>query len=57
MQHYAKKRCVMNMYDLLQEENQRFWELLDLDQILLDTQNLTIENEIESYAVEELEAA
>lgn len=47
----------MNMYDLLQEENQRFWELLDLDQILLDTQNLTIENEIESYAVEELEAA
>lgn len=47
----------MNMYDLLQEENQRFWELLDLDKVLLDAQNLTIENEMEDYAVEELEAA
>jgi hypothetical protein len=46
----------MNVYDLLQEENQRFWDFLDLDQVMLDAQNLTLENEIEDYSVEELEA-
>lgn len=46
----------MNIYDLLQEENQRFWNFLDLDQALLDAQDLDIKDEAGDYLIEELES-
>lgn len=45
----------MNIYDLLQEENQRFWEFLDLDQAMLDAQNLATEDVEEAFADKVLE--
>lgn len=50
-----ENRTFMDIYELLQEENQRFWEVLDLDQSNLSMLDGNLNNEDESYIIEEIE--
>lgn len=43
----------MDIYELLKEENQRFWEFLDIELLSLAEVDLTLLHE--SYIVEEIE--
>lgn len=46
----------MNKYELLQEENQRFWESFDVNNAALNTQDFAVlaEEEMEALALEAL---
>jgi hypothetical protein len=45
----------MDIYELLKEENQRFWDFLDLDNPALNPLEAEITQLHESYIVEEIE--
>lgn len=46
----------MNKYELLQEENERFWESLDVNNTALNAQDFAVlaEEEMEALALEAL---
>jgi hypothetical protein len=47
---------MMNKYELLQEENERFWESLDINKAKFNTQGFSLlaEEELEEVALEAL---
>jgi len=45
----------MDIYELLKEENQQFWDFLDLDSSMLNLSETEIALMHENYIVEEIE--
>ena len=48
-------RYVMNIYELLKEENQKFWNFLDFDNDMFSAQDLAYWEDEENNRLDELE--
>jgi hypothetical protein len=46
---------VMDIYELLKEENQRFWDFLDFENLNLNPSDLMIVQDDDAYIIEEIE--
>lgn len=48
-------RCVMNIIEILQKENQRFWDLINTDEPLFSKEDLAYWDDEELNDVEQIE--
>ena len=53
---FRDERFVMNIYELLKEENQKFWDFLNLQNDMFSAQDLAYWEDEENNRIEELES-
>ncbi len=53
---FRDERFVMNIYELLKEENQKFWDFLNLENDMFSAQDLAYWEDEENNRIEELES-
>ena len=52
----SEMRFMMNIYELLKEENQKFWDFLNLENEMFSAQDLAYWEDEENNRIEELES-